>query len=454
MAKSRIFKAYDIRGIYGVDFEDADARQIGQAFATINPGRVVIGSDARMSSPGLKRELISGLREMGVDVVDIGLCATPMIVFAIKHLKLDGGIMVTASHNPKQYNGFKFFDSSAIPVSYDSGLDKLKNVFFSRKLEPAGRQGRLEKTDIGEDYAEFLISKLNFTRPVNMKVVVDTANSSPGTIYPYVLRKAGAEVVGLFTEVDGNFPNHHPNPSRAENLVALQKRVVDEKADLGFAYDGDGDRLAVVDSNGETVYCGTVFSIFIQDCLEKKPKSKVVMTVIDSQAIDDTIKTLGGQPVVCRVGHTFISQKMITENAALAGEISGHYYFDETFKGDDALFASLKLIECMTNSGKTIKEYESEFPRYFSEVSEKMRFPIKESEKFPFIEQLKNEMRSQGYDVNDIDGVKVFMEDGWALFRPSNTEPKISIAFEAQSKRGFEKVKEFVDGVIERIPKE
>lgn len=450
MANPKIFKAYDVRGIYGEDFDEGDAQKIGAAFATLNPGKIVVASDARLSSPTLKRELISGLRQAGTDVIDIGMAATPMLFFAVKHLRCNGGIMVTASHNPKQYNGFKFFNSDAIPISFESGLEELKGIFY-REVFAEG-YGSMRTMNLREDYADYLLKNINITRPVNMKVVIDTANGSPGLIYPYILRKMGVEVVELFTKPDGNFPNHHPDPSKPENLVALKKTVLENGADLGFAYDGDGDRLVVVDSEGKTVYVGTVFSILIKSVLESKPQSKVVMTVIDSQAIDDTIKALGGQPVVCRVGHTYITQKMVMENAALAGEISGHYYFEETYKGDDGLFATLKLIEYLTNTGRTITDFKNEFPRYFSEVSEKMRFSIKESEKFPFIQNLKGQMAAQGMNVIDIDGVKVFMEDGWALFRPSNTEPKISIAYEAKSREGFDKVKNFVEGVITTIP--
>jgi len=221
---------------------------------------------------------------------------------------------------------------------------------------------------VREEYAHYLLKNLKFKTPPRLKVVIDTANGSSGIIYPYVLKKLNIDVHELFTEPDGNFPNHHPDPSKPENLRALQHKVIEVGADLGVAYDGDGDRLGVIDEQGRTVYVGTVFSILIKSTLESKPQSKVVMTVIDSQAIDNIITTYGGQPVLCRVGHTYITQKMVVENAMLAGEVSGHYYFDETYKGDDALFATLKLIEYLTNTGKKISEFTKEFPRYFSRV--------------------------------------------------------------------------------------
>ncbi|MHA2408281.1 MAG: phosphomannomutase/phosphoglucomutase [Candidatus Ranarchaeia archaeon] len=447
--KAEMFKAYDIRAIYPHELDEHDARNIGASFATLNSGKVVVGSDARLSSPSLKKELITGLLSTGTDVIDIGMIATPMMIFAVNHFQCTGGIVVTASHNPKEFNGFKFFDSKAVPISYETGLKALKDVFFSQQFIQG--KGQLVTATVKEDYADYLLKNLKFKTPPRLKVVVDTANGSPGIIYPYVLKKLDIDVHELFTEPDGNFPNHHPDPSKPENLRALQHKVIEVGADLGVAYDGDGDRLGVIDEKGRTVYVGTVFSILIKSTLESKPQSKVVVTVIDSQAIDDTITTYGGQPVLCRVGHTYITQKMVAEDAMLAGEVSGHYYFDETYKGDDALFATLKLIEYLTNTGKKISEFTEEFPHY-SEVSERLRLPIKENEKFSFVKQLINELLSQGYNVNTLDGVKVFLEDGWALFRPSNTEAKISIAYEAKSKKGFDKIKNFVNNVISQIP--
>ncbi|HKZ45698.1 MAG TPA: phosphomannomutase/phosphoglucomutase, partial [archaeon] len=252
---------------------------------------------------------------------------------------------------------------------------------------------------------------------------------------------------------DGNFPNHDPDTSKLEGLKSLQKKVIETKSNLGFAYDGDGDRLAVVDENGKIVYVGVVFSVLIAGALSESPRSKVIYTAIDSKAIEDVIRRDGGVPMTCRVGHSFISQKMLEEDAAVAGELSGHYYFKGTHGADDALFASLKLIEYLTKSNKKISEYEKEFPKYFSLITESNRFDIKESEKFPFIKSIESEFGKEGYKIDTLEGVKVLLDDGWILFRPANTEAKIMICYESKTKGGFEKLKKIADKIIKKIPR-
>ncbi len=286
-----------------------------------------------------------------------------------------------------------------------------------------------------------------------MKIVVDTGNASPGLIYPKVLRKIGVDVHELYCEPDGNFPNHQPDPTKKENMIDLQKKVLEVKADLGFAYDGDGDRLGVVDNGGKIVEPNKIFALLIKQVLTMKPKSKIVYDILSSMMIEDVIRRYKGIPVVSKVGHTYITQRMSEENAVLAGELSGHYYFKEIFFSDDALFASLKLIEFLKKSDKELKEHFKDLAKYYSQVSEGMRIPVKESEKFSFIENLKRELRKEGYKIDTLDGIKIIFDDGWALLRPAHTESKISVAYESRSKEGFERIKKFVDKIIKRIPK-
>jgi phosphomannomutase/phosphoglucomutase len=446
-----IFRAYDVRGIYPTEINEEIALKIGKAFGTFNPGKIVVGSELRLSSPSLKKELIRGLISTGATVIDIGTVTSPIVMFATRLLECDGGVNVSASHNPKEYNGFKFYCKDGIPIDFESGLIRIKEIFEKENFVEG--KGKLIKKDVIEDYSNFLLSKINIKKPINLKVVYDAGNGSTGRIYPKILRKAGIDVHELFCEPDGRFPNHEPNPSKPENLRELRKKVIEIKADLGFASDGDGDRLAVIDEKGKIVYVGVIFSILIQSALEKEPGSKIVYTVLDSKAIEDIIKKFSGKPVICRVGHTYITQKLLEENAALAGEISGHYYFKETHGADDALFAILKLIEYLAKSNKKISDYERELPKYYSQVSEGLRIPVKESEKFPFIERLKQEFKEKGYKIDTLDGVKVIFKDSWALFRPSNTEPIISMSYEATTKEGFEKIKKFVENIIKRIPR-
>jgi phosphomannomutase len=446
-----IFRAYDVRGIYPTEVNEKIAFKMGKAFGTFNPGKIIVGHELRLSGPSLKKEFIKGLLSTGAGVIDIGLTTSPITMFATRHLKCDGGVNVSASHNPKEYNGFKFYYKYGIPVSYESGINKIEKIFKDKKFSEG--RGGLAKKDVIEDYSDFLLSKISIKKHVKLKIVVDAGNGTTGTIYPKILKKLGIDVIELFCEPDGNFPHHEPNPCKTEVLVDLKKKVLETKADIGFAFDGDGDRMAVVDENGKVVYVGVVFSILIDNLLKKQPRSKVVYTVLDSKAIDDVIRDKGGIPVVCKVGHTYITEKIIEEDAVIAGEISGHYYFKDTNGADDALFASLKLIESLVTSDKKISDYEKEFPKYLSEVSEALRFPVKTSEKFPFIERLKKEFINKGYKIDTIDGVKVIFEDGWALFRPSNTEPIISMSYEAYNENAFKRIKKFVEEVIAKIPR-
>jgi len=444
-----IFRAYDVRGIYPTEVNEEVALKIGKAFGSFNPGKIVVGDELRLSSPSLKKELIKGLLSAGATVIDIGTVTSPIVMFAIRHLKCDGGINVTASHNPKEYNGFKFYYKGGIPIDFETGLIKIQDILEKEKFSEG--KGKLIKKDIMKDYSDFILSMIKLKTPVKMKIVVDAGNGSIGRIYPKIFKRLGLDVYELFCEPDGNFPNHEPNPSKIENLSQLQEKVLELRADLGFAYDGDGDRLAVVDKNGGIVYVGVIFSILINNALKKEPGSKIIYTVLDSKAIDDVIREEGGIPVVSRVGHTYITQKMVDEGAVVAGELSGHYFFKETFGADDALFASLKVIETLVNSNKKISDFADKFPKYFSQVSEGLRISIKEIEKFNFIEKLKDDFKSRGFNLDTTDGVKILFDDGWALFRPSNTEPIISISYEAENKASFERIKNFVDDIIKRI---
>ncbi len=446
-----IFRAYDIRGIYPTELNEEIVERIGKAFGTFNPGKIVVGMDARLSSPSLKKKLIEGLLSTGCKVIDIGMVTTPMLMFSIRRLNVDGGVMVTASHNPKEFNGIKFFLKNAVPIGYESGLKEVEEIVRRKKFKRGN--GKLMKKNILQDYSEFLLKKIRLKKKPNLEIVLDAGNGVAGLIYPRIMKKVGVKVFELFCEPDGNFPNHEPNPSKEENLRKLKEEVRESRADLGFAYDGDGDRVMVMNREGKIIRTQTIFSIFIKNALKECPKGKIVYTPLDSKAIEDTILSNGGIPILCKVGHTYITRKMIEEKACLGGEISGHYYFKETYGADDALFASMKLIEVLINSGKKLEDYEKELPKYFSAVSEGLRFPIKRGKKFEFIEELRNDFKRKGFQIDTTDGVKVFFEDGWALFRPSNTESVISCSYEAYSKEGFRKVKKFVDEIIARIPR-
>lgn len=449
MYPQHIFRAYDIRGKYPIELDENFAFEIGKAFGTFNPGKIVVGMDVRTSGPSLKKKLIEGLTSVGCDVIDIGVVTTPMTLFSTWFYNYDGGIMLTASHNPKEFNGFLFNKKGGIPISKSGGLEKIKKIFDSKKYAE-GKGNHIEKNVI-EDYVNHVIGKIKIDRP--LKVVIDGGNGTTSKIYPYALRKLGIDVVELFCEPDGDFPNREPDPSKLDGLKHLQKKVLETGANMGIAFDCDGDRMGVVDENGKIVYVGIVFSIFIKNMLSEYPNSKIVYTALDSNAIVDTIQNNNGIPVVCRVGHTFITEKMLETGAILSGELSGHYFFKEMNYADDSLFGSLKLIESLIKYGKKISDYESEFPKYYSEVSETMRFPIQESEKFRFIDMMKTKFELDGYKVDTLDGMKAFFDNGWIMLRPANTEAKVSISYESKDKDEFEKMQEIVNQIIEKIPK-
>ncbi len=435
-----IFKAYDIRGIYPAELNEQVAEQIGKAFGTLKQGTVVVGCDVRESSPALKQVLVKGLISAGSDVIDIGRVTTPMAVFATA-IYGNAGVIVTASHNPPQYNGLKFFDRGGVPISYEAGLADVEKLVHQKSF--ALGNGTVEEKNIEQEYKNFLLSKLTHNAK-KARVIIDCFNGSGSKVAPEVLRAAGYEVVEIRCAFNGNYPSIGPDPSNEENLALLKQKVVEHKADIGFAYDGDGDRLAVVDSDGNVVASKVIFALLVEAI---PTGSKVVYDILTSDMVVDVIRRNSSIPVVCRTGHTYITRKLLEEGAALAGEMSGHFYFKETFGADDALFASLKVLECLITKGIKLQNYAARLPKHFSDDK---RIVIKPEEKWNFVDKLKDEF-SKSYKIDTLDGVKVFFDKGWAVFRPSNTEPKISIAYESSDAQEFEKIKKIVEGVVERM---
>lgn len=447
---SGMFRAYDIRGVYGKDLTEETAFRIGAAFGTINKGKIAVGMDARLSSPSLKEKLIGGLISTGCSVVDVGLITSPMMIFAVGNYRLDGGIMITASHNPKEYNGFKVFAKGAMPVSYESGLGRIERLVSEGKF--AKGKGAVEKKNIVEDYSKFLLGQVSFNGK-KMKVVVDGGNGAAGKINAEILRKAGFDVIELYCNPDGNFPNHQPDPMEPENTEDLCEMVQDLDADLGLAFDGDGDRLGIIDKGGKRTSNNYIFILLAKHALAKHPNGKIVINISCSMAVEDCVKKWGGIPVECKVGHTYITQKMAEVGGAFAGELSGHFFFKEFFSGDDALLAGLKLLEFLINNKTSIPHEAAQIPKYFSEVEENIVIPIKEEDKAPFMEKIKRDMKKKGYKILDIDGVKVLFEDGWLLFRPSNTTPLIRYGYESRTKDGFERIRKLAEEIKAGAPK-
>ena len=437
-----IFRAYDIRGIYRKQITEEFAYKLGRAFATFNKGKIVLGRDARIGGSELKKALIKGLVDSGAKVIDIGIVPTPLVIFSIGYYRYDGGICITASHNPKEYQGFLLYNRQCMGIGLENGLEEIKKLITLEKFDKG--MGILEEKNVLKDYEEFILDKIKLKK-INKKIVVDCGNGVASVVLE-VLEKLGIKLYKIFCKLDGNFPNRDPEP-KPENLKVLRRKVIELKADCGFAYDGDCDRVVAVDENGKILNSNEFFGILIKLYLERE-RGKVIYDALASNAINEVTKYYKGLPIGSRVGHVFIQKELLKENALLGGEISGHYFFRELYGADDAIFATIKILEYLKNKKIKMSEAYKDIPNYYFGS---LRVKIGENIKFKFIEKLKERFKKEGYEINCLDGVKVFLKEGWVLFRASNTEPKISIAYESKTKNDFKKLEEFVNKTIEYI---
>jgi phosphomannomutase / phosphoglucomutase len=436
-----IFKAYDIRGVVGEELTEDVAMQIGKAFGTLKCGKVYVGGDCRETTPELKKAFIAGLVSTGCRVIDVGVASTPLINFCSGNYNACG-VIITASHSAKKFNGVKFYDEKGVPVSYESGIGEIGRLVSTGEFKQG--DGSVEVFNPREDYTTHLIGSLGMTC-AKLKVVVDCMNGAGSLINPFVLEKLGVTVLKIRCNEDGNFPDSGPNPSD-ENLTELKQKVIETGADIGFGFDGDADRLTAVDEQGRVIEPKNVFSLLVKNSAHEN-NLKVVHDALTSRSVDDVITGVGGEPLVCRVGHTYVSQMALENGAQLSGELSGHYFFKETFYNDDALFASMKIIQYLVKQGKTVSETLEGLPIYFSSG---MRIGVNGDAK-QIVNKLINEFAEKYGDVDTLDGVKVNFENGWMLFRASNTGPKISIAYESKNKDEFEKIDGIVKQIVERI---
>lgn len=445
-----IFREYDIRGIAGDALNENVVETVGKAYGTMVKDRgvkkVSVGRDCRDTSPAYTEALIRGLNSTGIDVLDIGLVTTPLVYFSLFNTDVDGGIMVTASHNPGEYNGLK------LCVGKDSlfgdGIQELRKVAESGNFVTGN--GTVEKTNLLEEYFNYL--KENLDIKPGLKVVVDGGNGTGGLTAPEALKSFGCEIIELYTELDGSFPNHHPDPTVEKNLVDLIKTVKENNYDVGLAFDGDADRIGVVDDNGEIIWGDMLVLIYALDVLEQNQGATIVGDVKCSANLFNGIKKAGGNPIMWKTGHSLIKSKIKEENAALAGEMSGHIFFNDKFPGyDDAVYAGLRLLEIMSKTGKKVSELLSDIPKTFSTPEIRVNCP--DEIKFRVTEIVKNKLR-KGNEVVDIDGVRVEYPDGWGLLRASNTQPALVLRFEAQSEKRLNDIRETVENTLEEAKKE
>lgn len=436
--KKHIFREYDIRGIYPDELNEDSVRLLGRAFGTYysrnSAKKITLGRDCRLSSPDISRWLMQGLLESGMNVVDLGIVATPIVYFSLHMLEVDGGVQITGSHNPPEFNGFKI--CLGHETIYGDEIQKIRKICEAEDFV-AGR-GNAEKFEIINRYAEYIVNNIK-PGPYRKKVVIDGGNGTACQVAVDIYSKLGFDVIPVFCEPDGRFPNHHPDPTIPDNLTQLIGKVKEEKADLGIAFDGDGDRIGVVDHEGEIIWGDQLMIIFSRDLLRKYRGGKIIGEVKCSQLLYDDIEKNGGEPIMWKTGHSLIKDKMKEERALLAGEMSGHLFFAERYFGyDDAIYAGARLLEIHSRGQGNIKDLLSGIPKMLN--TPEIRIDCPDEKKFEVVADIATEFKKEGYKVIDVDGARVIFENGWGLVRASNTQPVLVLRFEAGDEKGLERV--------------
>jgi phosphomannomutase len=432
-----IFRAYDIRGVYPTALNEDTAYFVGRAFVKFLKKKglkIVVGRDARLSSPSLFASLTEGITDQGADVCDIGLSTTPMLYFSVAHFKFDGGINITASHNPPQYNGFKLVRESSIPISGKSGIKEIKKLTLRGNFKKA-KKGKIVKKKVQEEYVSFNLKNHHLDDIKPFKVVIDTANAVPGIVVPDFFKKTKCKVYHLYPDLDGNFPNHLPSPHEEKNLRELKKEVLKRRADLGIAFDGDGDRVIFVDEKGEMVPGDLISALMAALILKDNPGEKVLCDVRSSNIVKETVEKTGGIPVIGRIGHSFIKERMRKENIVFQGELNGHYYLREHYFSEAPFFVVFKILEEMSKQKKNISELVKPFREYFH--SGEINFKVENKKKV--LRTLENKFKRGR--ISKIDGLRVDFPDWWFNVRPSNTEPVLRLVIEAKRKDLMERRK-------------
>ncbi len=442
-----IFREYDIRGIAAEDLTDDVVQAIGRAFGTMlqrdGKQRISLGRDCRLSSERISAALTHGLLATGIQVTDIGLCTTPLLYYSIHKLEKEGGVMVTGSHNPPEFNGMKLCVGTS--TIHGDQIQEVRRVIEGGDL--AAGTGSVGHYDIIPEYLDELSNTFDFKR--KLKVVVDAGNGTGGLVAPELFRRLGCDVVELYCDVDGTFPNHHPDPTVEANLVELRQRVVDEGADLGLAYDGDADRIGAVDEKGGIIWGDKLLILYAREILSRKPGATIISEVKASTTLYDDIRAHGGNAVMWKTGHSLIKAKMKETGAELAGELSGHMFFADGYYGfDDAVFASCRLIDIVASTGTPVTELLADVPATVS--TPEIRVECPDEEKFPLIERLKERL-SKDHEIIDVDGVRVVFPDGWALARASNTQPVLVLRFEALTEERLQEMRDLVESAIEAV---
>ncbi len=442
-----LLREYDIRGIVGETLHEADAGAIGRAFGTLvsrdGGACVAVAYDGRLSSPAMAEAVVAGLRACGLKVLRCGLGPTPLLYFAAQRPEVHAGIMITGSHNPPDFNGFKFVFAG--------------KPFFGERIQELGRMAEAGDFETGqgceetiaplEDYVARLVRDYDGIRPLS--VAWDAGNGAAGEAMAALSRSLPGRHYLLYDEIDGRFPNHHPDPTKEENLADLRALVAEQRCDLGVAFDGDGDRIGVIDDTGRVLWGDQLLILFARDVLRDHPGAPIIADVKSSQILFDEIAKAGGRPIMHRTGHAPIKAKMAEESAPLAGELSAHIFFADRYYGyDDALYAAVRLLGILSRSGQSLSEIRAALPAVVNTPEHRLHCP--EERKFAVVEEVGRRLRAAGAEVNDIDGVRVSSEDGWWLLRASNTEPALVLRCEAANEAALDRLKAEVTVQLEQ----
>jgi phosphomannomutase len=449
MIDKSIFKAYDIRGIYPDALNEDVAQKIGRAYVNyleLSGSRVVVGRDMRLSSPALEEAFIQGVTEAGADVLDIGLVSTDALYFAVGHLEEPGGAMITASHNPKEYNGLKLCRENAIALSGEEGIFQIRDLISSDKLpkEPE-YSGSVEESNITAEYAEHCLSFINTEGLRPLKIVVDAGNGMAGKMLPPIFERLPFEYVPMYFELDGSFPNHPPNPIEPENMEELQERVVAEGADFGAAFDGDADRVFIVDEKGVTISGDLLATLVAKNVLEKEPGATIIYSAVCSKALPELVRREGGRPVRTKAGHSIIKPQMRSNNAAFGGEHSGHFYFRDNYFADSGIIAMLIVAELVGRQQGSLSELLDPIDPYIR--SGEINFEVEDQA--ATLEKVEEHYaKPEDAEIDHLDGLTVDLGDWWFNLRPSNTEPLLRLNIEARDRATMEQER---DDILELV---
>ena len=441
-----IFRQYDIRGIAEYDLSDEIVERLGRAIGTYlkqnGCKKITLGRDCRLSSERIRNSLSAGLLDTGLHIVDIGVCTTPLLYFSLHELESHGGIMITGSHNPAEYNGFKV--ALGKTTIYGNQIQKIEKIASSGDFMQG--KGTLENISLAETYHQNLVKSLGVL-PNSLRVVVDCGNGTASPVAPNLYRDLGCEVIELYCTMDGHFPNHHPDPTVVDNLQDLIQIVRQSSADLGIAFDGDADRIGAIDNQGNIIWGDELMILFSRSVLNAQPGATIIGEVKCSKNLYDDIERCGGRGIMWKAGHSLIKAKMKEEGAALAGEMSGHIFFADRYFGyDDAIYAGARLLELISNCEQGISEMLADVPKTYK--TPEIRMDCSEKRKFEIVSKVQ-EFFEKSYRTVTVDGVRVIFDDGWGLVRASNTQPALVLRFEADSQKRLNEIQALVENKLE-----